>query len=233
MKYRNLSLLNIGMIAIGTLTSVNAQTQTVITEAAPTVTVVNRQPTVPVNQMNPATRNSPMARPSVGSHPTQQRVHIVEPQQVTHQRMPANTQIQTNTNNLPVHNANEVPIQDLSVIPPNTPIMPNNAYQARSKIPVKHIEASSQGTRLTGQIRGLGVDVYHFNAQQGQTVRITRNNSNPAMEFAIFRPTMGMRFGPVQVIPETGDYELRIVQTRKDAARNKTPRHYDITFQIQ
>lgn len=138
-----------------------------------------------------------------------------------------------NTTNLPLRSIDEVPVEDLTVIPPGTPLMTSTASMEREKIPTRQLKSTQQGGRLSGQIRGLKVDVYHFNATAGQQVHISRNNSYPYLEYGVFSPSLGMHFATGQVLPATGMYELRIVQNRHDAARNKTPRSYDIVFNLQ
>lgn len=110
--------------------------------------------------------------------------------------------------------------------------MPKSAWRARSRLPVKFIQLNdSDVARLSGHIRGLEMDIYHFYGNAGDVIDII-NQHGKAMEYAIFRPDMGMRFGAHQVLPQTGEYELRIVNNRKNAARNKAKRAYAVTFRL-
>lgn len=122
---------------------------------------------------------------------------------------------------------------ELQVIPEGAPEMTRNAYEQRSRIPVKTISLNAQGSaRLVGAVRGLSMDVYQFSGNAGDVIKIISAKAN-AMEFAIFSPEMGARFGNHLVLPYTGVYELRIVNNRKDSARNQKARPYDVTFTLQ
>ncbi|MDO5090461.1 MAG: hypothetical protein Q4D61_02845 [Cardiobacteriaceae bacterium] len=123
--------------------------------------------------------------------------------------------------------------QGLQNLPANTPVMPAHAAKKRRNIPVKHLDLSSGSARVSGSVRGLGVAVYRFHGQAGQTIRISRNQSTRQIDAAVFHPGDGQRFADGQVLPQSGEYELRIVNIRKDAARNKKPRSYNITFSLQ
>lgn len=123
--------------------------------------------------------------------------------------------------------------EELRILPEGSPAMTPKAYEQRSRIPVKQISLNAQGAaRLVGSVRGLGMDTYQFSGNAGDVIRIISAKTT-AMEFAIFSPEMGMRFGNYQVLPYTGVYELRIVNNRKDSARNRKARHYDVTFTLQ
>lgn len=123
-------------------------------------------------------------------------------------------------------------LDQLQVIAPDTPIMPENAAAERNKIAAKALQLNAQGTvRLSGAIRGLGMDIYHFSAQKGARIHIINQRAD-AMQFAIFRPGMGMRFGNEQILPQSGAYELRIINDRKNAAHNRKPYPYAVTFTV-
>lgn len=115
----------------------------------------------------------------------------------------------------------------------NTAQMPANAARARGNIPVKTLDLSRGSAKVSGSVRGLQTAVYRFHAPAGSIVDITRNNSTKQIDAGIFRPSDGRRFADGQVLPEGGEYELRIVNIRRDAARNKKPRHYNFTFTLQ
>lgn len=123
--------------------------------------------------------------------------------------------------------------EQLRVIPEGTPEMTAKAYEQRSRIPVKMIQLNAQGyARLVGKVRGLEMDIYQFSGNAGDVIKIISAHAT-AMEFAIFSPEMGTRFGNHLVLPYTGVYELRIVNNRKDSARNRKARPYDVTFTLQ
>ena len=105
----------------------------------------------------------------------------------------------------------------LTVVPPGTPVMPPNAAAARSRINVRPLNFNNGQAHISGAIRGLGIAAYHFSGVAGQSIRMVPNSKNFAMEFALFNPEMGMRFGAVHTLPYSGDYEVRIVQNHKNA----------------
>lgn len=116
---------------------------------------------------------------------------------------------------------------------PSTPLMPANAAKARNRIPAHTLNLNNGSAQVSGSVRGLQAAVYRFQAPAGSIVRITRNNSTREIDAGIFRPHDGKRFADGQVLPEGGEYELRIVNIRRDAARNKKPRRYNFTFSLQ
>lgn len=121
----------------------------------------------------------------------------------------------------------------LQNLPANTPLMPANAAAARRNIPVHTLDLSRGSTTVSGSVRGLQAAVYRFQAPAGSVVHISHNNSTRQIDAGVFRPTDGRRFANGQILPEGGEYELRIVNIRKDAARNKTARRYNFTFSLQ
>ena len=120
----------------------------------------------------------------------------------------------------------------LKAIPPGTPIMPPNAAAARDRIGVRPLNFSGGQAHISGSIRGLGIAAYSFSGSAGQSIRMVPNGKNFAMEFALFNPQMGMRFGSVHTLPYSGEYEVRIVQNHKNAARSKTARPYNVTVYL-
>lgn len=123
--------------------------------------------------------------------------------------------------------SNDVQIQAQGAAP-----MPPKAYEQRSRQPVKQMQLDAQGTaRLSGAVRGLDMDVYQFSGNAGDVVRIISAKAT-AMEFAIFSPAMGTRFANNLVLPHSGVYELRIVNNRKDSARNRKARPYSVVFTL-
>ena len=120
----------------------------------------------------------------------------------------------------------------LRVVPPGTPVMPPNAAAARSRINVRPLNFNNGQAHISGAIRGLGIAAYHFSGAAGQSIRMVPNSKNFAMEFALFNPEMGMRFGAVHTLPYSGDYEVRIVQNHKNAAHSKKARPYNVTIYL-
>lgn len=123
-------------------------------------------------------------------------------------------------------------LDQLTAVPANTPLMPPNAARARAAIPVKQIKVDSNGVaHLSGAIRRLGEDVYRFQGNAGDVVRVISKKAT-AMEFAIFSPQSGTNFGTNVVLPADGVYEVRIVNNRRKSAWDKTPRPYNLTFTL-
>lgn len=123
--------------------------------------------------------------------------------------------------------------EGLQVITEGTPTMTNKAYEARRAIRSKQIQIDRNGNALlSGSVRGLGMDVYHFSGNAGDSIRILNQKGGTAMEFAIFRPDIGLRFGAHQVLPESGDYELRIVNNRRNLPQNKKAYPYHVKFTL-
>lgn len=120
----------------------------------------------------------------------------------------------------------------LTEVPPGTPIMPARAAAVRNAIPARALHFVNGKTRLIGTIRGLNMAAYRFYGHAGDHIRIVPNGNNYAMEFALFDPQRGMRFGAVHTLPESSEYEVRIVQTRKNAAYNKKAYKYDVNVYL-
>lgn len=120
----------------------------------------------------------------------------------------------------------------LREIPPGTPIMPAQAAVIRNAIPAKTLHFVNGKARLSGIIRGLNMAAYRFYGHAGEHIKIVPNGNNYAMEFALFDPQRGMRFGSVHTLPENSEYEVRIVQTRKNAAYNKKAYKYDVSVYL-
>lgn len=134
----------------------------------------------------------------------------------------------TTVNGQPVPARN---LHQLRDIPANYPVMPRRAAQVRRSMPVKQIHAENGVAHLRGSVRGLGMDIYQFQANAGDRVVVTSNPPR-AMEFAIFLPATGTQFANGVVLPESGVYELRIVNNRKKAARSKKAYPYNVTFSL-
>ena len=134
----------------------------------------------------------------------------------------------TTVNGQPVPARN---LHQLQHIPANYPVMPRRAAQVRARIPVKQINVVNGVAHLRGSVRGLGMDVYQFNANAGDRVVVTSNPPR-AMEFAIFLPAAGTLFANGVVLPESGVYELRIVNNRKRAHRTKRAYPYNVKFTL-
>ncbi|MGL5421125.1 MAG: PPC domain-containing protein [Plesiomonas shigelloides] len=93
--------------------------------------------------------------------------------------------------------------------------------------------------QYTGHIKGYDYDSYFFRAKKGQLVHIAMANETP--DLVLFGPgiddsvSLG-KYSPdlddngQYTLPASGRYELRVLQSRAEARRNKTQNY---KFQIQ
>ncbi|ECF6085753.1 inhibitor of g-type lysozyme [Salmonella enterica] len=95
--------------------------------------------------------------------------------------------------------------------------------------------------QYSGIIKGYDYDTYKFQAKKGQQLHISM--SNESADTYLFGPGISdsvdlSRYSPAlndagkYTLPASGNYKLRILQTRNDARRNKTKK-YRISIQIK
>lgn len=122
---------------------------------------------------------------------------------------------------------------ELQELPENTALMTPRAAAMRNRIAVKSMSLNADGSaQLRGKIVGLGMDVYRFSGNAGDVIRVTDYRGSSAFEFAIFRPELGMKFGNHQVLPVSGDYELRIVNNRRNLPASRKAYPYHVKFAL-
>uniref|UniRef100_UPI00189B4462 g-type lysoyme inhibitor PliG n=2 Tax=Gammaproteobacteria TaxID=1236 RepID=UPI00189B4462 len=95
--------------------------------------------------------------------------------------------------------------------------------------------------QYSGEIKGYDYDTYTFYAKKGQKVHVSI--SNESADTYLFGPGIDdsvdlSRYSPEldsngqYVLPDSGKYELRVLQTRNDARKNKTKK-YSVDIQIK
>ncbi|WP_437628753.1 PPC domain-containing protein [Escherichia coli] len=95
--------------------------------------------------------------------------------------------------------------------------------------------------QYSGEIKGYDYDTYTFYAKKGQKVHVSI--SNEGADTYLFGPGIDdsvdlSRYSPEldshgqYSLPASGKYELRVLQTRNDARKNKTKK-YNVDIQIK
>ncbi|EAY3715052.1 inhibitor of g-type lysozyme [Salmonella enterica] len=95
--------------------------------------------------------------------------------------------------------------------------------------------------QYSGIIKGYDYDTYKFQAQKGQQLHVSI--SNEGADTYLFGPGISdsvdlSRYSPAlsdsgqYTLPASGHYELRILQTRNDARKNKAKK-YRVSIQIK
>ncbi|PSJ81002.1 hypothetical protein [Neisseria iguanae] len=114
------------------------------------------------------------------------------------------------------------------------------AASASSDKPVKTVNVRfNPGTTSAiykGNIKGYQFHSYRFHAQKGQVLNISLDKSNPniAVSVRYLGKNSDSEFltASDQVLPFTGHYEVRILQTRNGARKNNRLRQYAVTISI-
>ncbi|QRF11453.1 PPC domain-containing protein [Klebsiella africana] len=94
--------------------------------------------------------------------------------------------------------------------------------------------------RYTGKIEGYDYDTYNFYARKNQKVNVSISNEradivlfgpgiSDSVEFSRYSPELDQN--GQYTLPATGKYELRVLQTRNEARKNKTKK-YNLSIQI-
>lgn len=95
--------------------------------------------------------------------------------------------------------------------------------------------------QYSGVIKGYDYDTYTFHALKGQKLRVSIPNeiATPVLFGAgisdsviLSRYSSALDDNGQYILPETGKYQLRILQTRNDARRNKAKK-YRVNIQIK
>ncbi|ECU0900099.1 inhibitor of g-type lysozyme [Salmonella enterica] len=95
--------------------------------------------------------------------------------------------------------------------------------------------------QYSGIIKGYDYDTYKFQAKKGQQLHV--NISNEGVDTCLFGPEISdsvdlSRYSSAlndngqYTLPASGNYELRILQTRNDARKNKAKK-YRVNIQIK
>ncbi|EAQ9103169.1 PPC domain-containing protein [Salmonella enterica subsp. enterica serovar Saintpaul] len=95
--------------------------------------------------------------------------------------------------------------------------------------------------QYSGVIKGYDYDTYTFHAKKGEKLRVTI--SNETADSVLFGPgisdsvdlsrySSALDDNGLYILPESGKYKLRVLQTRNDARKNKTKK-YHVNIQIK
>ncbi|KLT73189.1 hypothetical protein PL75_04625 [Neisseria arctica] len=124
----------------------------------------------------------------------------------------------------------------LSIMLAVTPL----AAIANSDKPVKTVNVQfkpgSSSATYKGKIKGYDFDSYRFYAKKGQTLNINWNNSNPNIDVSVRylgqNKSDELLATSDQILPFTGPYEVRVLQTRNGARKNNNLRPYTVKISI-
>ncbi|MDO5652716.1 MAG: hypothetical protein Q4G39_01230 [Brachymonas sp.] len=86
-----------------------------------------------------------------------------------------------------------------------------------------------------GQIRGLAYHNYRFYAQKGQVLNVDLGESHPDLDLSIRylgKEAADFLSPQDQVLPYTGPYEVRVLQTRNGARKGNQARPYAMVISI-
>ena len=109
------------------------------------------------------------------------------------------------------------------------------AAQAAGKSQTVQFASGQIDANYRGSVRGYDYDRYTFNAQQGQLLNIRTDGSNPHIVAVV--NYLGKGDGALlqtqdQVLPYSGRYEVRVMQTRNGARKSNQARPYVLNIAI-
>lgn len=97
------------------------------------------------------------------------------------------------------------------------------------------------GAKYTGSIKGYGYDSYRVTAKGGQTLAVSVKG-NPYLAATVSRVSANGELSPIPsasmlpdsqvVLPESGEYDIRVLQMRAGARKGNTPRQYRLNINI-
>lgn len=119
-------------------------------------------------------------------------------------------------------------------------LLTSTGFAAGKDINVEFKKGHSSA-QYSGEIKGYDYDTYHFYAHKDQKVHVSI--SNESADIVLFGPGIRdsvdlSRYSPElddngqYTLPATGKYELRVLQTRNDARKNKAKK-YNVNIQIK
>lgn len=119
-------------------------------------------------------------------------------------------------------------------------LLTSTSFAAGKNVDVEFQKGHSSA-QYSGEIKGYDYDTYDFYAKKGQKVHV--NISNESADIALFGPGISdsvdlSRYSPDlddngrYTLPASGKYELRILQSRNDARKNKAKK-YNVNIQIK
>ena len=109
------------------------------------------------------------------------------------------------------------------------------AAQAAGKSQTVQFASGQSDANYRGSVRGYDYDRYTFNDQQGQLLNIRTDGSNPHIVAVV--NYLGKGDGALlqtqdQVLPYSGRYEVRVMQTRNGARKSNQARPYVLNIAI-
>ena len=118
-------------------------------------------------------------------------------------------------------------------------LLTSTSFAAGKNVNVEFRKGHSSA-QYSGEIKGYDYDTYTFYAKKGQKVHVSI--SNEGADTYLFGPGIDdsvdlSRYSPEldshgqYSLPASGKYELRVLQTRNDARKNKTKK-YNVDIQI-
>ncbi|ECC1695216.1 inhibitor of g-type lysozyme [Salmonella enterica subsp. salamae] len=119
-------------------------------------------------------------------------------------------------------------------------LLTSTSFAAGKNVNVEFKKGQSSA-RYSGVIKGYDYDTYHFQARKGQKVHVSI--SNESADTYLFGPGISdsadlSRYSSEldgngrYTLPASGQYELRVLQTRNDARKNKAQK-YSVNIQIK
>ena len=113
-------------------------------------------------------------------------------------------------------------------------LLTSTSFAAGKNVNVEFRKGHSSA-QYSGEIKGYDYDTYTFYAKKGQKVHVSI--SNEGADTYLFGPGIDdsvdlSRYSPEYSLPASGKYELRVLQTRNDARKNKTKK-YNVDIQIK
>ncbi|EBB2471355.1 inhibitor of g-type lysozyme [Salmonella enterica] len=119
-------------------------------------------------------------------------------------------------------------------------LLTSTAFAAGKNINVEFTKGHDSA-QYTGVIRGYDYDTYKFYAQKGQKIHASISNDGtytylfgPGISDSVnlSRYSTDLNENNQYTLPATGRYELRVLQMRNDARRNKSKK-YSVNIQIK
>ena len=109
-------------------------------------------------------------------------------------------------------------------------LLTSTSFAAGKNVNVEFRKGHSSA-QYSGEIKGYDYDTYTFYAKKGQKVHVSISNEGAdSVDLSRYSPELDSH-GQYS-LPASGKYELRVLQTRNDARKNKTKK-YNVDIQIK
>ncbi|MCW9709950.1 hypothetical protein L5B71_03460 [Avibacterium sp. 21-586] len=119
--------------------------------------------------------------------------------------------------------------KQITPVKTETPAVEKNIPQVAPKVE-KSIQSEEFTHQVKGKISGYDFDSYKVAGKKGQLLTLTLNTNGDAEAFLFGYDDYV--YGQSYTLPETKEYEVRIVQPRNSARKGKTA-DYDLTIQVK